>query len=226
MSSRSDFLPVQYITLFSTLQDSIPQWPVEEAIEVVKASLKAERGLDFEDVFESIDPVALGCASIGQVHRATLKEEWVSEWDAGKEVALKVMHPDAKKRFACDFQVFKWLTRVALPGWQSLLEELERRLMTEFDYRNEACNQITIRKALMESPYTKKVRVPQTYRDLTCKHMLVMEMLEGKKLIESVQDKLSQIIGGDKEKVATFLANRQRGKLQCTSQCWRLLYVP
>lgn len=215
MSSRSDFLPVQYIRLFSTLQDSIPQWPVEQAKAVLRASLKSERGLDFEDVFESIDEEALGCASIGQVHRAVLKEPWVNadpNYNGGKVVALKIMHPDAKKRFACDFQVFKWLTRMAMPGWQPLLQELETRLMTEFDYNNEARSQIIVRNKLLESRYKNQVRVPQTYTSLTCKHILVMEMLEGKKLLDSIQDKLSQIAGGDNEETTKFLEQRQRGK--------------
>jgi predicted unusual protein kinase regulating ubiquinone biosynthesis (AarF/ABC1/UbiB family) len=215
MSSRSDFLPYQYINKFSSLQDSIPQWPVEEAIQVVRESLRNERGLEFEEVFESIDPVALGCASIGQVHRATLKEKWLEGWDGEKVVALKIMHPSAKEKFRCDFQVFHWLCRIALPGWQGMLEELERRLMTEFDYRNEANNQVTIRKSIENSPYKNKVKVPHTYSSLTCQHVLVMEMLEGKKLIDSIQDKLSQLLGGDEEKAASFLAERKRGKPSC-----------
>lgn len=66
MSSRSDFMPVQYVELFSTLQDSIPQWPIEQALAIVRDSLQNELGLNYEDVFESIDEVALGCASIGR----------------------------------------------------------------------------------------------------------------------------------------------------------------
>jgi predicted unusual protein kinase regulating ubiquinone biosynthesis (AarF/ABC1/UbiB family) len=133
MSSRSDFMPIQYVELFSTLQDSVPQWPIEQAVEIVRESLQEEWGVDYEDVFESIDPVALGCAAIGQVHRAKLKDPWVNadpSYTGGKVVVIKIMHPDAQRRFACDFQVFKWLTRVAMPGWRPLLEELERRLMT------------------------------------------------------------------------------------------------
>jgi predicted unusual protein kinase regulating ubiquinone biosynthesis (AarF/ABC1/UbiB family) len=131
MSSRSDFMPVQYVEVFSTVQDSIPQWPIEEAIAIVRDSLKHEYGLEYEDVFETIDPIAVGCASIGQVHRAVLRDEWVNadpSYSGGKEVAVKIMHPDAKKRFACDFQVFKWLTRVAMPGCMLLCNEIHHPL--------------------------------------------------------------------------------------------------
>jgi predicted unusual protein kinase regulating ubiquinone biosynthesis (AarF/ABC1/UbiB family) len=140
LSARPDFVPRQYVDLFGTVQDAIPQWPIENVHEIVKEELQSEYGLDWDDVFESMDPVALGSASIGQVHRAVLKSPWEKSngYKGGKVVAVKVMHPGAKDRFRHDFQVFKWLCRVALPGWKAILVELERQIMTEFDYRNEA----------------------------------------------------------------------------------------
>ena len=215
MSSRSDFMPVQYVEAFCTVQDAIPQWPIEEAIGVIRDSLRSEYGLDFEDVFESIDGDAIGCASIGQVHRAILKDSWVDadpHYSGGKTVALKVMHPDSKKRFSNDFQVFKWLTRIALPGWRSMLEELEKRVMTEFDYHNEAKSLSLVRNNLLESPYySRRVRIPQPYFSLCCKHLLVMEFLDGKKLTDAIKDKLSNLLGGDKETADQILATRQKG---------------
>jgi predicted unusual protein kinase regulating ubiquinone biosynthesis (AarF/ABC1/UbiB family) len=108
LSARPDFVPRQYVDLFSTVQDAIPQWPIEHVHEIVKQELQSEYGLDWDDVFESMDPVALGSASIGQVHRAVLKSPWEKN-NGGKVVTVKVMHPGAKDRFRHDFQVFKWL---------------------------------------------------------------------------------------------------------------------
>ncbi|CAB9508559.1 protein kinase UbiB [Seminavis robusta] len=213
MSSRADFMPVQYVNVFSTLQDSVPQWPIEDAVEIVRDSLKKEWGVDYDDVFESIDPVALGCAAIGQVHRAELKDYWLKAdpgYKGGKVVAVKIMHPDAHQRFACDFQVFKWLTRIALPGWSPLLEELERRLMTEFDYHTERDNQMLVRNNLMKSPYKRQFKIPQPYDNLCCKHVLVMELLDGQKFKDAIEEKLSRVVGGDREKVSNFLAQRQK----------------
>ena len=148
------------------------------------------------------------------MHRGVLKDELVNSdptYCGGKSVAIKIMHPEAKKRFECDFQVFKWLTRVAMPGWSPLLLELQKRLMTEFDYRNEADNLSIVRKNLMESQYNKRVRIPHVYMSLCCKHMLVMEMLNGKKLTDAIQDRLASLMGGDKEMAADLLAQRQKG---------------
>ena len=95
ISSRPDFVPPQYIDLFGTAQDSMPQLPVEEVEEIIAGCLRKELGLSFQDVFEYIDPVALGSASIGQCHQAILKEPYtkLNGYNGGKDVAVKVMHP-------------------------------------------------------------------------------------------------------------------------------------
>ena len=68
VGGRPDFVPQQYISLFSTLHDSIPQWPIEQVQSILRESLLSDLGLEYEDVFDSIDPMALGSASIAQVH--------------------------------------------------------------------------------------------------------------------------------------------------------------
>lgn len=98
--------------------------------QIVQESFRSELGLEFGDVLECLDETALGSASIGQVHRGVLRETWCetksggSKYDdaadnyiGGNEVAVKVMHPMAHDRFKHDFQVFRLLCRLALPGW-------------------------------------------------------------------------------------------------------------
>jgi predicted unusual protein kinase regulating ubiquinone biosynthesis (AarF/ABC1/UbiB family) len=213
---------------FATLQDQLPQWPIEQAVAIVKDSLKSEWGLEYDDVFESIDADALGSASIGQVHKAILKKKWVDadpNYTGGEKVAVKIMHPDAKFRFNCDFQVFRWLCRVAMPGWEPFLAELQKRLMSEFDYHNEAKSLNLVRNNIIRSPYRNRVRVPQPYKSLTCTHVLVMELLEGKKLNDAIEDKLSTFFGGDKEKAHELLAKKQRGKCANVDRCDILLLM-
>lgn len=62
ISSRPDFVPPQYIDLFITAQDSIPQWAAEDVVSDIEKSLNREFGLSFNDVFESIESTALGSA--------------------------------------------------------------------------------------------------------------------------------------------------------------------
>lgn len=69
LSSRPDFMPLQYVELFTGLQDSLPPLPYEDIKEMIDFALrkKFDGSLMFEDLFESFDPIPLGVASIGQV---------------------------------------------------------------------------------------------------------------------------------------------------------------
>ena len=180
-------------------------------VQIIDRNLQSEFGQDFNDVFESIDPVALGSASIGQVHRAKLRRGIgsSSNWLHGEDVAVKVMHSGAEDRFHHDFHVFRWLCKVALSGWEPILDECYRQIMTEFDYRQEADSLELVRYHTMNSPFKNRVKVPQPLTELCTKEVLVMEMLHGKKLSETVENDLADALGGD-EAYASEVIKRKR----------------
>lgn len=60
LSARPDFLPHQYVSRFATVQDAIPQGSAESVKIIVQQSLESNFGYHFDDVFETMDPVALG----------------------------------------------------------------------------------------------------------------------------------------------------------------------
>lgn len=203
LSSRADFVPRQYVDVFSELQDSVPPWEKERVLSIVRDSLMGQ-GLDIDDVFESFDDV-LGSASIGQVHKARLTPRF-----GGDVVACKVMHPNAENRFRNDFKIFKTLCKVVLPGWEPILREIELQMMTEFDYTNEGRNLQKVRSNMMKSPYKNKVRVPFPILHLCSKNLLVMEYLEGKKLAVAIEEKLASILGGDVKMAREVLKAKQQ----------------
>jgi aarF domain-containing kinase len=209
LSARPDILPGQYLSRFTTLQDDLPQWPFRHVQDIVERSFASELGLTWDDVFESMDEEALGSASIGQAHRAVLKHKWADDSFRTTEVAVKIMHPRAKEQFAHDFTVFRWLCRIALPDWMGLLDELERRLMSEFDYRDEAVSLRDVRTNIVCSPYKRRVCIPQPLEKLCTTHVLVMEMLSGKKLVENIESKLGAALSDD-TKAKAFLSARKR----------------
>ena len=216
MSSRPDFVPSQYIDLFVVAQDSLPQWPIQEVVAIVNESLRAEYGLSFEDVFESIDDKALGSASIGQCHRAKLQESYAhqSDYSGGDNAAVKVMHPGAEDRFRHDFQVFRWLCKVALTGWEPILDECYRQIMSEFDYRREADSLATVRRIMSKSPFKGQVTVPEPLKNVCTKEVLVMEMLDGKKLSDSLEDDLAMALGQNHDMAKEFLKRKRLGEFQ------------
>jgi len=206
---------MEYVDLFSTLQDSVPPWHSNEIKAIVTQSLGRSQGLSFNDVFEDFDDDPLGSASIGQVHAATLAERYFnthkSSYTGGRQVAVKVMHRDAKDRFRNDFKIFKWLCRVALPGWKPILVELERQMMTEFDYLNEASNLRVARRHILESPYRNRVVIPERFDSLCSSNVLVMELLDGEKLASAVEHKLTAILDGDQELARDVIKVKRQG---------------
>ncbi len=222
VSSRPDFVPLQYIQLFVAAQDSLPQWPIDEVKKLVEASLrKCDSELSFENVFEDMDAIALGSASIGQCHKARIKGKYARELleertndDENElpcvDVAVKVMHPGAEERFKHDFSVFRWLCKVALTGWEPILDELYRQIMSEFDYEREADCLNKVRTNMIKSPFSKSVKVPKPLPKLCSKELLVMELLEGPKLSDSLENELKEILG---EEQSQKLMDRKRLEL-------------
>ena len=148
-------MPKEYVDLFTALQDSVPAQPGHEVKEIISMSLYQEHGLVFDDVFDSFEEIPLGSASIGQVHRARLSDKFLQKvrlsnldtssdvtysYSGDETVAVKCMNFDAEDRFRIDLKIFKWFCRIVLPEWKPLMVELERQILTEFDYVNEANN--------------------------------------------------------------------------------------
>ncbi|RHY98298.1 hypothetical protein DYB35_006748 [Aphanomyces astaci] len=173
-STRGDFLPKQYMDHCKTLQSDAPSTPAPEMIKILEASY----GKPFHDIFESIDPTPLGAASIGQVHKAVLLD--------GTTVVVKVQFPEAEANFRNDITTIKRFAAVAQPAHLPFLNEIEKQFLTEFDYRREADNLDLVRANLAASPYARKFVVPKSYPDLCTKEVLVMEYLQGRKLIDAI----------------------------------------
>ena len=172
-SNLGDAFPEIWRDTMSILQDQVPPQPYET---VVKPILKSEIP-DLEEKFESIEKEPIGSASIGQVHRAVMRD--------GKKVVVKVCYPNAERLLRGDVRTIKAFASLAQPVHVPALAEIEKQFQTEFDYRQEAQNMATVRENLVKAGLCgpgRMCQVPKPYPEHCTKRVLVMEELFGDKL--------------------------------------------
>lgn len=172
LSTRPDLIPVEFIDELSKLQDEVPPFPFVEAREIIEAELKSP----IEDKFEKFDETPLAAASIGQVHRARLKEE--------EDVIVKVKRPGIRKIIEVDLEIMLHLAVLIerhVEEWgiyrpTKIVEEFSRTLGKEIDYTIEASNTERFARQFVGNPM---VYVPRIFRELTTKRILTMEYVDG-----------------------------------------------
>jgi len=167
-----------WIRELRTLENEIPPRPVE----IVRKTIEEETpGKTLEDTFSSFDPVPMGSASIGQVHRATLRS-------SGQEVAVKVQYPEAQVLFQSDIHAIRSLCEWFAPEQVCTLDALEDQNKSELDYINEAQNLLEIGRNMSKHGFQpKECLVPKPIEGLSTRRMLVMELLPGPKLIDGMR---------------------------------------
>jgi predicted unusual protein kinase regulating ubiquinone biosynthesis (AarF/ABC1/UbiB family) len=175
LSTRADLLPSAYLEALSRLQDDVEPFSFSD----VEAIVQEELGVRMSKGFGRFDPEPIAAASLGQVHRATLRD--------GREVAVKVQRPDARSQVTQDLSAFAeiadFLDRHTAAGRQNgfaeVVEEFRKTIIDELDYRREAQNLRTLRANLEEF---KLLFVPAPIDDYSTGRVLTMEFVTGRKL--------------------------------------------
>ncbi|HWI02252.1 MAG TPA: AarF/UbiB family protein [Acidimicrobiales bacterium] len=175
MSTRADLIPPPYAKALSRLQDSVEPFSFAEVERIVTEEL----GVRLSRAFESFDATPLASASLGQVHRAVLRD--------GRQVAVKVQRPGIKERIAEDMEALAELAEFADKhseagrkyGFGELLEQFRRSLNGELDYRREAANLTEL--ARIVSKYDRLV-IPEPIEDYTTSTVLTMDYIPGRKI--------------------------------------------
>ena len=173
LSTRSDILPEGVLSELQKLQDSAKPMPAGVAQEIVEGEL----GAPVDEVFASFDPVPLGSASIGQVHRAVLR--------GGERVAVKVQRPDAPLRVGGDLELMRDFAtfldqrfgRNLFVDVRGLVAEFEVVISRELDYTAEAEN---ARRFAADFAGTQVI-IPEVYLGLSTSKVLTEEYIEGTK---------------------------------------------
>ena len=175
LSTRADLLPQPYIDALTRLQDKVEPFPFTEVEQIVNTELGVRISKAFSD-FQS-EPVA--AASLGQVHRAALRD--------GRDVVVKVQRPGIREEMSKDLDVLADIadfldshTEVGRKfEFSSFLEEFRKSLLHELDYRLEARNLVTFADNLRDF---ERIVVPHPVEGFTTSRVLTMEYIRGKKI--------------------------------------------
>ena len=163
-SNFGNVFPPAWQAEFEPLLDAVPAKPFAH----VRATVERELGRPLEEVFASFEEAPLAAASIGQVHRATLRA-------GGARVVVKVMYPEVEGQFRGDLFAAKRFAAIAMPEHVKALTEIEKQFANEFDYRREAAQLALIRANLARSGAFPDIVVPAPHPELCSKAVLVME---------------------------------------------------
>ena len=172
LSARGDLLAPPYLDALRRLQDKVAPFSYAEVEEIVQAEL----GVRISKAFSSFEREPAAAASLGQVHRAALRD--------GRAVAVKVQRPGIQEQISDDLEAFREIAQV-LAGHtetfdvEGMLEEFRKTLLKELDYRQEAQNLVTLGAALTEFP---RLVVPQPVDDYTTSRVLTMDLISGAKV--------------------------------------------
>ncbi|QDU95979.1 ABC1 kinase family protein [Lignipirellula cremea] len=188
LSTRPDVVSAPYREALERLQDQVDPLDFDQIEAILVQELKGP----LEDTFADFCREPLAAASLGQVHRAVLRD--------GAPVAVKVQRPGVREMVIDDLDALRELARLLdhhteigqQYEFERLLDSLRRSLLLELDYRVEAANYASLRKALEKYPH---LTTPLVKQELTTGRMLVMEFIDGVKVTELEEAGIGRIDG-------------------------------
>jgi len=194
LSTRPDILPPPYVIELSKLLDAAPPVPADEIV----AAVEHELGAPLSELYATFVEQPIASASIGQVHRATLRD--------GAEVVVKVRRPNVERTIEADLQLLMTQARFlegrseTLRHYQlvDVVEEFAQALRDELDYTIEGRNADRLRERFQDDG----VYIPVVYWDHTTRRVITLSEIKGIKLSEA--NRLA-IEGYDLHSVAAIL---------------------
>ena len=175
LATRPDLVGVEAAHNLLSLQDSLPPVAFKAVCDEIEASFQKP----LRTVFASIEEEPVGAASIAQVHRAVTTD--------GRQVAVKVLRPGIREKFARDIDTYEWAAAhlEALGGEASRLRprlviaNFKRWTVRELDLRREAASASELAEAMKAFP---GYRVPAIDWDRTNGRVMTLDWVDGVKI--------------------------------------------
>ncbi|MEZ5055663.1 MAG: AarF/UbiB family protein [Saprospiraceae bacterium] len=192
VSILSGFLPDEFRKPLEDFQDKAPA----QDFEIVKAKVEKELGGKIEEHFLQFSKEPIASASIGQVHRATLKN--------GKDVVVKIQHPHIPDIAEIDLQLFENIVKIHsilfhIKGIEFVSGQVRQMIAEELDYQREASN---LQRMKLQLASESMVQIPDLIEEYTTPTIITSTYCEGCKINDVAT---LQSWGLDPEKIATQL---------------------
>ena len=175
LATRPDLVGAEPARNLLTLQDQLPPEPLAK----IRDEIEGTFATPLEQIYKSFDPEPVGSASIAQVHRAATPD--------GRQVAVKVLRPGIRARFARDVETYEWAAahlealggEVARLRPRAVIDNLKRWTNRELDLRREAASASELAEAMAGFA---GYRIPAIDWDRTNSRVLTIEWVDGIKI--------------------------------------------
>lgn len=183
LNAMSHVLPREYTDTLKVLLDNAPPVPMAD----IRNIIYEETGKRIEDLFVAFDEAPIASASIAQVHQAWLAVPSSSgDSTVVRKVAVKVRKPSIAKQAVWDLYTYEFLLIMmeqlfGLPtSWsrRTVVDSLRR----EMDFTLEAANAERFAHNFRNN---EQVYVPRIIQPYTSKRLLLMEWIDGTKLLDT-----------------------------------------
>ncbi|WP_156993908.1 AarF/ABC1/UbiB kinase family protein [Terriglobus sp. TAA 43] len=174
LSTRDEILSKPFRDELAKLQDETTPFPFAVAQAVIEEELKGT----ITTLFERIESAPIASGSIGQVHRAWLKD--------GMEVAVKVQGKGLEELLHCDTAIIQQLILRMKHGNDGdsaarLVSDFMNDVQSELDYELEANN---LDRFAWQFEHDSSIRVPRVIRSHSARHVLTTTYEPGTKLAD------------------------------------------
>ena len=178
LATRPDLIGLEAAMDLIRLQDSLPPLPFS----ALEGGLNAGLGGRWQDRFESIDAIAVGAASMAQVHRGVTKD--------GHLVAIKMLRPGIEDTLAKAIDTYEWAAghienlggEFARLRPRAVIATFKGWTEAELDLRREAASASELAETLLGEP---DFIVPGIDWTRSSRRTLVIDWIDGIKLSDT-----------------------------------------
>ena len=180
MSTRPDLVPHEMLVELKRLQENVPPFSSEEAVERVEHEL----GRPLSELFASFDRTPLAAGSLGQVHRAV-------NFD-GTQLAVKIRRPGAVRNVERDLSLMheiavlieRHIAEARIFDPIGLVNHFARTIRRELNFAREGRTMDEFRRLFRQDA---TLYVPIVFWELTTEAVLTMEFIDGLRIDEAAQ---------------------------------------